>query len=201
MELGNMVFGNSRGKFPMERQAGYERELQRLFYAIDHDYFYAPEFDNDTFTVRPYYWGDCTCGFEAADYKWSEEHDHTAACYQAGYKSIPFDWLKQPKKHTAAVRALCETHGIPYNKGLGSAVHCTCGHQEEYEKWRETNDHAKDCLIVLPNFLYKPSGYQIKWYKYPLRDSYASAALALTEFRVMIDVCIASVSELAKAKP
>lgn len=63
MELGNLVFGNSRGEYPINR------DLQDLFclglatigydgygYSIDAE---APELvDNSVFEIRPYYWGD-----------------------------------------------------------------------------------------------------------------------------------------------
>ena len=56
MELGNAIFGNSRGNYPLERHVGFEAELCRLFKAYDgEDYSsYGPEFDNEVFTVRSY---------------------------------------------------------------------------------------------------------------------------------------------------
>jgi hypothetical protein len=192
MELGNMVFGNSRGEFSMERGEGYERELERLFYAIDPDYFRDTPFENDTFAVRSYYWGDCTCGFDAAEWEWCEKNKHHDSCYQTAYKAIPYDWLKQEKKHKAAVMALCAEKGIPYDAGRGSAVHCTCDYQRLWDEWISQNEHKDDCPIVLPNFHHKPSDYRLKWYKYPLRDSYANQELTVKQFRAVIDDCLKS---------
>jgi len=73
MELGNMMFGNSRGEYPVERLDRYYYEFERLFnaYAPDRNNLwreYGVEFENDTFWVFPYYWGDCTCGAEGDEY-------------------------------------------------------------------------------------------------------------------------------------
>jgi hypothetical protein len=41
-----------------------------------------------------------------------------------------------------------------------------------------------------PNFLYKPTGYCINWYKYPFRDSYANQNITENEFIEIINDCI-----------
>jgi len=121
MELGNMLFGNSRGDFPIERHTGFETELTRLFDSYDQtgNRGYSPKFENDTFSVFPYYWGECDCGEE----------------------------------------------------------------------------HSPDCPVMKPNFLFKPTGFAIEWYKYPLRDSYSNQKITLREFVTIIDACIESLKE------
>lgn len=124
MELGNMLFGNSRGEFPIERSTGFETELDRLFdaYAPDRDTSwreYGVAFENNVFSVFPYYWGDCDCDEE----------------------------------------------------------------------------HLSDCKMIKPNFLFKPTGFSIDWYKYPLRDSYSNQKITLREFVTIIDACIESLKE------
>lgn len=42
-----------------------------------------------------------------------------------------------------------------------------------------------------PNFLYYPTGYEIRWYKYPLRDAYANQDLTYEQFSEMVADCIA----------
>ena len=44
----------------------------------------------------------------------------------------------------------------------------------------------------MPNFVYKPTGYEIKWYKYPLRDSYANQKLTKKEFDSIMKACMDS---------
>ena len=40
-----------------------------------------------------------------------------------------------------------------------------------------------------PNFVYFPSNYELRWYKYPLRDSYANNNLTYKEFKAMLKDC------------
>lgn len=59
---------------------------------------YGLHFENDTFEMRPYYWGGCTCGFETLEWewdknnpgdedgrayvKWRETHGHSTDCLE-----------------------------------------------------------------------------------------------------------------------
>ena len=90
MELGNLMFGNSRGEVPVPRGKGYEEELGRLFDAVNgkrdtswRDY--GVDFENEIFSTFPYYWGDCTCEFDEKELKWNEQNRHSRGCYQALY--------------------------------------------------------------------------------------------------------------------
>ncbi|MHA2044701.1 MAG: hypothetical protein ACW99G_07895 [Candidatus Thorarchaeota archaeon] len=135
MELGNMLFGNSRGEVAIPRGEGYENLLDELMNTIDKEHYektmgYGFYFENDIFHVFPYYWGDCTC---------------------------------RPESDT-----------LPS--------------EEEYYNYT----HKDTCLLLKPNFLYKPTGYELSWYKYPLRDSYASEDLTLLEFADIIKKCVES---------
>lgn len=253
MELGNMIFGHSRGQYSMERGDGFEDELSRLFnaYSPDRDNSwreYGEEFENDVFEVHPYYWGDCTCGFDerfsTAEEEWHKLNEHAPACYQtelqsrlaaykreSGYDVIyrsafgerhslmdGFDtevsqdgpmtsmimhprtddamdaWRKAHDELSKFEDRLYKELCAKYRQSrTGCAVHCTC----EYDtKWREfcegQGNHDTKCPIVLPNFRFKPTGYEIRWYKYPLRDSYQSHELTLAQFRELIDACISS---------
>jgi len=227
MELGNAVFGNSRGEFPIERGAGFEEELFRLFnaYAPDRDNSwreYGVEFENDVFMVFPYYWGECTCGFD--DYEFTEKH--SANCYQTELEKekLKNGWIKgkygflkyaggglkfgddpgksweiEQQKEREIIKKLYKKRGWDTkskNWWHGCAVRCDCDYNERYEKWLKKigypDGHKKDCLLVKPNFLYKPTGFQIQWYKYPLRDSYSNQPITLKEFREIINECIKS---------
>lgn len=123
MELGNMVFGHSRGRFKVER-GRREREFRKFLQScgfdllgncIDRRDVRAIRrrgdfgYENETFILRPYYWG---------------------------------------------------------------------GNSRKMRR---------------PNFVFKPTGYQLKWYKYPLRDSYANMNVTDEEFGSMLVKCIESV--------
>lgn len=203
MELGNMVFGNSRGEVSITRHAGFEGLLLRLFAEAELDESYGEDFENEVFSVFPYYWGDCDCGWEQTcgelEKDWHDVHKHLPTCYQTEYQAIreKYDWLKEEKKHDKAVRELCKKHGVSYP--FGSAVHCTCPYEKEWESFcertiKKIGEHPETCPTMRPNFHHKPSGYKIKWYKYPLRDSYANKELNIKEFGKIIDDCIKSLN-------
>lgn len=73
MELGNMIFGNSRGEFPIPR-GNWQKVFCKFLEDIGLDsYGYVPQwasdelkkyqktnggFENDVFIINPYYWGE-----------------------------------------------------------------------------------------------------------------------------------------------
>lgn len=198
MELGNMVWGNSRGEFSVPRTVTWEGAIVGLIAAL-----YGPDettngfenFENEVFAIRTYYWGDCACGYEAAAEKWHTENCHTQDCYQAEYQKIGEAYGHLSKESDPAVKALCKRRGIAWNKGFGSGVHCDCGFQGKWEKWASDNHHKPDCPMILPNFHHKASGFELKWYKYPLRDSYMSQNLTFLEFKKLVDDAHASIKK------
>ena len=47
-------------------------------------------------------------------------------------------------------------------------------------------------IVEKPYFLYKQTGLQITWYKYPLRDAYSNKKLELESFKAMLADCTVS---------
>ena len=45
-----------------------------------------------------------------------------------------------------------------------------------------------------PNFIYKPDGFRMCWYKYPLRSCFANRSIDFDEFEKMVDACVKSLS-------
>lgn len=75
----------------------------------------------------------------------------------------------------------------------GALMHCTCGHDQRAQTfWLEIGGHKSHCRFIQPNFLYKPTGFTLNWYKYPFRDSYMSENLTAVQWADMMDACIAS---------
>lgn len=236
MELGNMIFGHSRGNVPIERQTGYENALWMLLEMAGYDSYGCHDSENPghkLFTVRPYYWGDCDCGWEKITCDWSETHKHSADCYQTvSYKRIkesplqiereqalkardrlPFGKHDKEQKKVEEVcnrlsafeqqvrKELCKQHNIPWDGGKGCAVHCTCSHDKDWENWCEANKlgeegHADTCATVLPNFVFNGidsiEPFVVRWYKYPLRDSYMSREVSLQEWNKAMKACMDS---------
>lgn len=218
VELGNMIFGNSRGSYQVSR--ALQDEFVSLMEAMGFDSYGNHDltddrnvFENETFWVMPYCWGDCTCGFDEREYQWCKENRHSEECYQselkrekiaaggiadydpsgyASYISRPkaMDYDEWSKVERGIYDRLCAKHNL--DPHFGCAVHCTCDHDKDYATWREANDHSEQCPIVLPNFWHKPSGFKLEWYKYPLRDSYSSAPLSAGLMRKMFADCAAS---------
>jgi hypothetical protein len=232
MELGNLIFGNSRGEYPLERGVGFEEELYRLFDVIAKSQgrqsgdSYGEEYENDVFSVFPYYWGDCTCGFD--NYEFTEEHSSKCFQKELEQEKLKNGWIKnnygfldyigsglkfgdnedkaykiEEKREKNIVKKLYEKKKGWDTKSkdwwYGFAVRCDCDYNQRYENWLKQigypDGHREDCLLIKPNFLYKPTGLRIKWYKYPLRDAYISEEISLEEFRKVIDHCVQSVKQ------
>ena len=135
MELGNMLFGNSRGEYPFpDRDLVDCDEWTGLCDLVCDSYGHAEDWmeqnemggvTTDVFEINPYYWGDCTCG--------AEENDE--------------------------------------------------------------DEHHPDCRLLVHNFIYKPTGFCIDWYKYPFRDSFMSENLSCDEIRQIWKACITSMNQ------
>lgn len=177
MELGNMFFGNSRGNFRIERSVGFEQILLRLFDFIGLNNYGYPSGDklcllkkskvgvleNDTFSVFPYYWGECTCGYEDKERRWCKNNRHTDSCYQASYLALTkiYAFASVPEKE---VIKLYEKHSVAYDTAkpmTGSAVVCTCSYKNKWAKFVSENDHSDTCPLIFPNFVHKRSGLTI----------------------------------------
>ena len=124
-ELGNLCFGNPgrAGRYEIERdwESIFEILLEELYSDC-----YGEDYENDTFEMHPYYWGECTCGDDDKD---------------------------------------------------------------------GAENHSPDCLLMRPNFVYKPTGYKLEWYKYAMRDAYANMDLSIKEFTEMVLHCANSVEK------
>lgn len=46
-----------------------------------------------------------------------------------------------------------------------------------------------DNITDLPNFFFYPTGFEMVWYKYPLRDAWSNMPITFEEFKNMIDKC------------
>jgi hypothetical protein len=166
MELGNFLFGNSRGQYPVDRvlQDAFYLSIGNALEDIECD-LRCNKFENDAFAIFPYWWGDCACGYDEKECEWDQQNDHKEDC------------------------------------GRGVSVpHCTCGFQEAWNEFRQNNRHDADCPIVRPNLIYKPTGLEIRWYKYPLRDSYMNQNLSNAELIEIFVKCAESINSQQDAE-
>lgn len=95
-------------------------------YGLGGPYGYGIEFENDTFEMHPFWWGDCTCGVEVD------------------------------------------------------------GEADE--------PHMPTCRYELPNFRHKPSGLEVRWYKWIGRSMEWSRSFGPTEWRALFSECVTSVA-------
>lgn len=196
MELGNAFFGNSRGQYEVSRDSQYEGPLYTLLEECTGNSRGEGGFENETFKVFPYYWGECTCGFDEKCEGWGENNSHDESCISVEINTQwanhvfdkGYEWLVPIyKKHGL------KTTGESWWHGYG--IKCTCGYEKKWSDFLSRNDHAPDCPIVTPNFTYKPTGYQIQWYKYPLRDAYANQKITALEFLRIVFRCLESLGD------
>lgn len=59
--------------------------------------------------------------------------------------------------------------------------------------WGEDDEEAER-----PNFAYAPEKLELRWYKYPMRDSYCNEEMNLDRMRGIIEKCLASVGKRPK---
>lgn len=158
-------------------------------YGLGGEHGYGENFENSTFVMRRFYWGDCDCGYEEREDGWTSKHFHKADCYyvelqsemkKAGLSYIDTDQNeyisiddRYPYEQMSAIRdgiykRITTKYGLPER---GCAVHCTCGHQAAFETWVDDNGHKPTCSTVLPNFRHKASGFEVRWYKWIGRDN------------------------------
>lgn len=87
MELGNMLFGNSRGDFPIDNRRQYETSLYFLDGINNIDVAYG-KFKNDTFEINPYCW----CGNTFCE-QCGDNHKPNFKHYKSG---LEIWWYKYP---------------------------------------------------------------------------------------------------------
>lgn len=147
MEIGNMIFGNSRGEYPVPRawQDAFCARLNEMGFDCygsanewDETGKFAPELSEmyDKFLV----WIDGEEG--GRHYKWETDT----------FVIMPYYWGDD------------------------------------------------DTIGALPNFVHKPTGFEMTWYKYALRDAYMNQPVTLAELDEMMRACVESIHESGVAE-
>lgn len=172
----------STGLYELSKALGTLNPEAQSHGLLGGEWGYGQDFANDVFEMFPYWWGDCECGADAAEWKWEEENPHADDCYQAELAR---------RGGWDAAHTLAAEWGLP---DRGCAVHCTCGQNERRIAWLNEHAHDERCPIVRPNFKHFASGIEVRWYKYIGRSMEVSDEVdAATWGRIMAD-CLASLS-------
>lgn len=87
-------------------------------------------------------------------------------------------------------RALCQRFGFSFP--YGSLVHCSCQRETRLQQYCQTNSHKQSCRLIQPNFVHKPSGFELSWYKRPLRSAMSNMRVSRRQFRRILDSCLES---------
>lgn len=141
---------------------------------------YGAEYTSTVFEMHPFWWGDCTCGFEQLECEWLDAHPHADDCYQSELE----------RRDYQSPEVLAKEWGIPR---LGCFCHCTCGQEQEYVAWHRENAHDPACPEVRPNFRHFESGLEVRWYKYIGRDMELSFTPDREEWNRIIGECFSDV--------
>lgn len=124
MELGNLLFGHSRGKYPLKYREKIQdcEEWKHLLEMINTDSYgnclvsqgrnKHHGFSCELFEINPYYWGDCDCGADkkieklisCKEYKKADEIQHSSNCslcipnfiYYGENETFKLKWYKYP---------------------------------------------------------------------------------------------------------
>lgn len=201
-ELGHWIFGNAWQTY--EANGTFDEILRVLELVIRKNNKeenlssgYGVEFVNNIFEMHPYYWGDCTCGYEKKECEWEEKHPHKEDCFYTQYHAEE-DRLRAEKCEwrEAENRMISWAKKIGFkNAPYGMAVYCDCGKQKEWKEWSASNQHDERCPVVLPNFIYKPLDIWISWYKYIGRDMSCNVKVPNETVIDIMQDCLKSLGE------
>ncbi len=181
-------------------------------------YGYGAHWDNDVFTMRPFYWGDCDCGSDEREAAWDADprNRHAADCYQrelqkrkkaAGLSYIDcdehkfidvdsdLDYDEMERRREAIYRVVCEKYNL--DPEVGAAVHCTCDYRRRWEEYIAVNGHRPTCSLELPNFLHKRTGLEVRWYKWIGRGMEVKNADGV-DLQAVFAECLASLKQDGK---
>lgn len=177
----------SAGLYSLSEQLGQRNPDAQAHGFLGGRWGYGNEFSNDVFEMFPYWWGDCDCGFDRREAAWCEMNQHAKDCYQTEL------WRRVDagQRVSDACDEMVRAWRLPE---FGSAVHCTCGHQEKYADWRGCHDHDPRCSMVRPNFKHYASGLEVRWYKYIGRSMEIDGGPDTARWLDILSECMASVT-------
>jgi hypothetical protein len=193
-------------KFEIPRYMGYEAEMNKLVELItgnSEGYKMAGcEYENDTFLIRPYYFGSCICSTQKLIVQFKEQNEHSKECFHSHWLDIK-ERFEEHKEyfHSNVMKAhrldsemrLCSMFKIPWNSGKDLDKICTCDYKNKLQQISQEFPHDPKCPTISPNFTYKPDVYNIWWYKVYFRDSYSNVPLDLPKFQSIIRKCMPTV--------
>lgn len=182
------------------------------------EFGYGAEFENDTFLMHPFCWcerEDCAwCGGCSGK---GHHPGHGPDCYQSRLEPIQAKYGEKvafeggsfwsgywgDERYNRERTSLCVAMGL--DTEFGCEVHCTCGGDVEARRrydacvcdWHMGRGVFRFGKAVQgPNFWHKPSGLQVRWYKWIGRDTeFAPAKPGPKEWHRVFAECVESTRE------
>jgi hypothetical protein len=206
-ELGQMLFGNATGEYEcpdlvadelyaLSEALGKRSPDAQAHGVLGGGWGYGQDFTNDTFSMLPYWWGDCTCGYDALEYEWWNANPHDGECWQERYHreaerlhALKLSWEAERDQQDA----WAATNGWDGRPGV--AVFCDCGADAKWREWASSHGHTPDCMEIRPNF--RCGDVEVRWYKYIGRGMSVNREVTRAEWRDIFARCEASLGATA----
>ncbi len=177
------------------------------------EFGYGANCENDVFLMHPFCWCESEtclwCGGSHCLRLDFEDIQHAPTCYQERLQALKQKYGRQDewgwdvpighKPYARDRRALCRELGC--DPKFGSEIHCTCGAKDA----RQRQYDACQCDWHLgrgiyrfgpaknaPHFWHKPTGLQVRWYKYIGRDMEIDYDGGDLTVHALMDSCLAS---------
>jgi hypothetical protein len=216
VELGNLFFGHSRGEFSVPR------EWQDLFCDfLERCGFDSYGYMNDELEKKYLHTNyaledhlkDCNLSVEqvkkegqfikedkyGTEYIFSDKRYLIVSHPDEDYDEAFDNWFEmEPEDSDDLYRKYCEFEPDPDNYGKTEEVYELEGfesHMHYFDNdvfivrpyyWGDSDE-----ISELPNFEF--GDFELRWYKYPLRDSYCNMDISFEDFKKMLETCEASI--------
>ena len=137
-----------------------------------------------------------------------------------GWKKDKRGWIDHPQemnweKAVDVEDKIREKYCKKFNLSFpsGCAIHCTCGRDNGWENWYKKKviefkgklgklnedglpeAHKDTCSLILPNFIHKPTGFSISFYKWIGRDMECSKKISSKEWRKIFKEVMSSLKQ------
>lgn len=190
--------------FDVPREEGFEEVMDTLvtrITGIEHfKHHTGCYFTNETFELRPYYFGKCLCAYGKALENFLTINPHKDSCFHTELKILNDAFKNHPQylhnnklkaERANEERRLCTAHNIHYKDGKNLDDICNCGALEKFGD--QGYSHEERCPKLLPNFIFIPEHLGITWYKTYFRDSTSTQHITLEDFKRIIGICLSSI--------
>lgn len=155
----------------------------------------AIPFENDLFIYRPFYDGECDCGYLEKQEKIfeSEHNDYCPTKYLTDVFCLFLHFGMKSHSIEKILRNEIERFGFMYNPNCELDYFCICNWKKRVKKWETHNDHLDTCSIVQPNFYYKKTNLKLYCTSKVNKGFIVNQNISFQEFHSIIKECSLSI--------